>query len=215
MKRSQLAQIAPLMGLARADTFLGPLEKAMLRWDITSLHCQANFLAQVIHESQNLAVMVENLNYSPQGLLATFPTHFTEEQAERFGRTKDHPAGQVAIANMAYNGRMGNATDSTDGYRYRGRGPIQLTGRTNYARCGAAIGLDLVGSPELLQEPDIGCLAAGWFWAVGNRTGKSLNFQAECMDVGAVTRAVNGGNLGLVARSDLTQRALRILGAAE
>ena len=211
MKRSQLVQIAPLMGISRADTFLVPLEKAMLRWDITSPHCQANFLAQVIHESQNLAVMAENLNYSPAGLLATFPTHFTEEQAERFGRTKEHPAAQVMIANMAYNGRMGNAVDSSDGYRFRGRGPIQLTGRNNYTKCGAALGLDLLSSPELLQEPDIGCLAAGWFWAVGNATGKSLNYQAECMDVGAVTRVINGGNHGLVARSDLTQRALKAL----
>lgn len=211
MIRSQLVKIAPLMGLARADTFLVPLEKAMRRWDITSVNAQANFLAQVLHESQNLAVMVENLNYSPAGLLATWPTHFTEEQAERYGRTKDHPAAMVMIANMAYNGRMGNAPDSNDGWRHRGRGPIMITGRDNYLRCGAAIGFDLLSSPELLQEPDVGCLAAGWFWAVGNKTGKSLNAPAERMDVGAVTRGVQGGNLGLVARSDLTQRALKVL----
>lgn len=213
MNRSQLTKIAPLMGIARADTFLIPLEKAMRRFDIVSVNCQANFLAQVIHESQNLNRLVENLNYSPEGLLATWPSHFTEETAQRWGRTKDHEASQVNIANIAYNGRMGNRLDSTDGWRYRGRGPIMITGQANYLRCGAAIGFDLLSSPELLQEPDIGCLAAGWFWAMGNPTGKSLNAQAERMDVGAVTRAINGGNIGLVARSDLTQRAVSVLGA--
>lgn len=213
MNRSQLTQIAPLMGLARADTFLIPLERAMTRWDINTLNCQASFLAQVIYESQNLAVMSENLNYTPEGLMATFGSHFTEDQADRFGRTKDHPASQVNIANLAYNGRMGNAADSTDGYRYRGRGPIQLTGRANYLRAGAALGLDLVSSPELVQEPDVGCLVAGWFWAVGNPTGRSLNIPAERLDTGAVTRGINGGNNGLVSRSDLTTRALKALGA--
>lgn len=214
MDRRQLLQIAPLMGIARADTFLIPLERAMRRWDIVSVNCQANFLAQVLHESQNFGRMVESLDYKAASLRATWPTHFTEEQAEKYGRTAEHPANQRMIAQLAYNGRMGNAPDSEDGWRYRGRGPIQLTGKANYLRCGTAIGYDLLASPELVQEPDVGCVVAGWFWAVGNATGKSLNPLAERMDVGAVTRAINGGNLGLVERSNLAQRALRALGPA-
>lgn len=216
MNRSQLLQIAPLMGIQRADTFLSPLEHGMRRFDITSLKCQAHYLAQILHESQNLAVMSENLNYSPAGLQATFNLpkliRFSDEDAEKYGRTAAHPANRRMIAMIAYNGRMGNALDSEDGSRYRGRGPIQLTGRANYLRCGAAIGYDLISSPELLEQPDVGCLASAWFWADGNPTGKSLNPLAERGDVGAITRAINGGNKGLLERSNLTQRALKTLG---
>lgn len=216
MERRQLLQIAPLMGIQRADIFLGPLEDGMRRSDIVTPTCQAHYLAQVLHESQNFGSMVENLNYKPSGILTTFNTdkikRFSEEEAEKYGRTDAHPANQRMIALTAYNGRMGNAVDSEDGWRYRGRGPIQLTGRDSYAHCGAAIGYDLLSSPELAQEPAVGCLISAWFWAVGNRTGKSLNALAERGDVGAITRAINGGNLGLVERSNLTQRALKALG---
>lgn len=215
MDRRQLLQIAPLMGIARADTYLGPLQAGMTRYGIDTVARQAHFLAQVMHESSNLAVMVENLNYKPSGLLATFNTpdikRFSEEDAERLGRTDEHPANQREIALHAYNGRMGNAVDSEDGWRFRGRGPIQLTGRANYARCGAAIGYDLISSPELLQEPDVGCMAAAWFWAEGNPLGINLNKFADTADVGAITRAINGGKKGLVERYDLTQRALGVL----
>ncbi len=216
MERRQLLQIAPLMGVQRADIFLGPLEAGMRRFGIESLKCQAHYLAQLLHESQNFAVMAENLNYSPAGLQATFnpPGHirFSDEDAEKYGRTAAHPANQRMIAMVAYNGRMGNRIDSEDGYRYRGRGPIQITGHDNYLKCSTAIGVDLLASPELLQEPETGCLAAAWFWAKGNPTGKSLNTLAELGDVGAITRAINGGNKGLLERSNLTQRALKTLG---
>lgn len=212
MERRQLLQIAPLMGVARADTFVEPLNKAMRRWDIVSVECQAGFLAQLLHESQNLAVLEENLNYGAAGLQATFGHRFSVEDAEKYGRTSAHPANIRMIAMIAYNGRMGNRLDSEDGFRYRGRGPIQLTGHDNYLKCGAAIGFDLLSQPELLKEAEIGCLAAGWFWALGNPTGRSLNSLADRGDVGAVTRAINGGNLGLVERSNLTQRALKVLG---
>lgn len=219
MERRQLLQIAPLMGIQRADIFLEPLVAGMRQWDIVTPVCQAHYIAQVLHESQNFAVMAENLNYKPSGILATFNTdkikRFTDEEAEQYGRTDAHPANQRMIALIAYNGRMGNAVDSEDGWRHRGRGPIQLTGRDNYLRCGAAIGFDLLSSPELLQEPMVGCMASAWFWAAGNPTGKSLNPLAERGDVGAVTRAVSGGNLGLLERSNLTQRALKVFGVIE
>jgi putative chitinase len=218
MNRRQLLQIAPLMGIARADTFLGPLRDSMTRYGIDTVARQAHFLAQILHESQNLAVMVENLNYKPSGLLATFNTleikRFSEEDAERLGRTDEHPANQREIALHAYNGRMGNKIDSEDGWRYRGRGPIQITGLYNVTRCGAAIGYDLVSSPELLQEPDVGCLSSGWYWDAGNPHGSSLNKYADVGDVGAITRAINGGKTGLLERYDLTKRALGVLGAA-
>lgn len=214
MNRSQLLQIAPLMGIARADTFLGPIERTCARYSIVTVKRQAHFLAQLLHESQNFGRMVENLNYTPAGLLATFVGHFTEAQAEQYGRTDDHAANQRMIALLAYNGRMGNKANSEDGWRYRGRGGIQLTGLDNYTRCGAAIGYDLVSSPELVQEAEIGVLAAGWFWNEGNRTGKSLNALADIGDVGGIRKIVNGGKIGLTECTTLTTRALGVLGAA-
>lgn len=203
------------MGAARADTFLNPLKAGMTRYGIDTVDRQAHYLAQVLWESQNFGRLVENLNYKPSGILATFNTstkkRFSEEDAERLGRTDEHPANQRGIALQAYNGRMGNRIDSEDGYRYRGRGPIQLTGRDNYARCGKAIGYDLLASPELLQEAAAGCLASAWYWAEGNPHSVSLNKFADQADVGAITRAINGGNHGLVERFNLTKRALGVL----
>ena len=214
MNRNQLLQIAPLMGIARADTFLGPIERACARYSINTIKRQAHFLAQLLHESQNFGRMVENLNYTPAGLLATFGHHFTEDQAEQYGRTPEHPANPRMIAQLAYNGRMGNLPNSEDGWRFRGRGGIQLTGRSNYTACGAAIGYDLVSSPELVQEADVGMLAGGWFWNEGNRTGKSLNALADIGDVAGIRKIVNGGTLGLQECTTLTTRALGVLGAA-
>ncbi len=215
MNRDQLLQISPLMGVARADTYLGPLNEAMARYLITSNECQAHFISQVLHESDNFKSMVENLNYKPASLQATFNTRaalrFTDEDAEKYGRTDDHPANQRMIAILAYGGRMGNRPDTEDGWRYRGRGPIQMTGLANYKRCGESIGFDLVAEPELLEQPEPGCLAAAWFWHCGNPLNHSLNALAEAGDVGAVTRAINGGDKGLVERFNLTQRALKVL----
>lgn len=215
MERDQLLQIAPLMGVARADTFLNPLKASMALYGIDTVDRQAHYLAQILWESQNFGCLIENLNYKPSGILATFNTptikRFSEEDAERLGRTPEHAANQRAIALQAYNGRMGNRLESEDGYRYRGRGLIQLTGRANYEKCGKALGHDLVESPELAQQPDIASLAAAWYWNEGNPHCVSLNKFADKADVGAITRAINGGKHGLLERFNLTQRALGVL----
>jgi putative chitinase len=215
MNREQLLAIAPAIG-GRVDLYLRALTAAMERFGIDTPARQAAFIAQVLHESDNLTSMSENLNYSPAGLLATFNTpkaqRFTLETSALYGRTAAHPANQQMIANIAYANRMGNgAPESGDGWRYRGRGPGQLTGKSNYARCGAALGVDLVGNPDLVAQPEIGSMAFAWFWSEGNPTGRDLNVLADAGHIEGVSRAVNGGHKGLAERLALTERALQVL----
>jgi putative chitinase len=188
----------------------------MARFGINSPARQAAFIAQVLHESNNLTTMCENLNYSPASLIATFNTRtverFTQETAALYGRTEAHPANQQMIANVAYANRMGNGSvESGDGWRYRGRGPGQLTGKDNYAKCGAALGVDLVGCPDQVAQPEMGCLAFAWFWSKGNPTGRDLSLLADAGKIEGVSLAVNGGRNGLSERLALTERALQVL----
>lgn len=215
MNRQQLLAIMPSTE-SRIERWLQPLNHAMQRFDIATPARCAAFLAQIAHESAFLSRVTENLNYSPAGLLATFNTRstirFTDAAAQRYGRTAEHPADQRMIANIAYANRMGNGpVESGDGWRYRGRGPGQLTGKNNYAACGAALGIDLVASPDLLELPDIGAQAFGWYWHAGNPLGKSLNALADSGDIDAISRAVNGGSNGLAERTALYRQALQVL----
>ena len=205
------AQLTALAPGAHAPAYVDALNAAMLKFGINSKESRAAFLAQVVHESGGLRVFSENLNYSATALPQVFgQTRFPPAVAAHLGRTNEHPADQVGIANIAYANRLGNGpAESGDGWRYRGRGPIQLTGRDNYMRCGAAIGPDLLGNPDLLLTPPYGCLSAGWFWDRGNRTGKSLN--AFGGDIDSISKIVNGGTHGLTERRSLYAAALRVL----
>jgi putative chitinase len=212
VKLDQLIAVGPVQP-SIAARFIGPLQVAMARFKINTPEREALFIAQVLHESLNLTRMVENLNYRPDVLVDKFRGRFSRQQADEYGYVPGvKQADQRMIANIAYGSRMGNGPiHSDEGWRYRGRGPIQLTGKDNYRLCGAAIGLDLVRSPELLEQPGPGCLAAGWFWDVGNRLGHSLNALADAGEVGAISRAINGGDNGLIERRNLAQRALKEL----
>ena len=109
--------------------------------------------AQFTEETGSGVEMTESLNYSPANLLATFPTHFTQAQANEYGHTPSHPANQRMIGNLAYGGRMGNHAGTDDGYNFRGRGLIQTTGRTGYTDLAHLTGLDLVNHPDLANDP--------------------------------------------------------------
>lgn len=215
MNLQQLLALAPVAS-ADAKRFLVPLNGAMDKFSITTLSQRAAFLAQVLHESANLSAMSENFNYTPQALAATFntPAHqrFTPATAALYGRSASRAANQCMIANTAYANRMGNGSiESGDGWRYRGRGPGQLTGKANYALCGAWLGLPLTACPDQVAQPDVGCLAFAWFWARGNPTGASLNLLADSGRYDAISRAVSGGTKGLAERLALTARALLVL----
>jgi putative chitinase len=110
------------------------------------------------------------------------------------------------IANKVYSGRMGNTEDG-DGWKYHGRGLIQLTGKDNYERCGSSMGMDLVGNPDRLLDPQYAALSAGWFW---NKHG--LNELADAQEHGIITKRINGGTIGLEDRIAKTTKALEALG---
>jgi putative chitinase len=178
-----------------------PLQVAFDKYDINTPRRQSAFLGQCAHESGNFKTLQENLNYSAEGLMKTWPSRFpTKEVADQYARNPAKIAGKV------YNGRLGN-TSEEEAAKYLGRGLIQLTGKENYERCGNAIGADLVGQPSLLIEPNYAALSAGWFW---NK--KGLNELADSQEHGQITKRINGGLIGLDDRIAKTTKALAALG---
>ena len=178
-----------------------PLQAAFDKYDINTPRRQAAFLGQCAHESGNFKTLQENLNYSAEGLMKTWPSRFsTKEIADQYARQPAKIAGKV------YNGRLGN-TSEEEAAKYLGRGLIQLTGKENYERCGSAIGVDLVNEPTLLVEPNHAAMSAGWFW---NK--KGLNELADAQEHGQITKRINGGTLGLDDRIAKTTKALAALG---
>lgn len=180
-----------------ADRYCHPLNECFYKYEINTKHRIAAFLAQVGHESGRLSKVVENLNYSADALLRTWPSRFTPELAAKLARSPEQ------IANTVYGGRMGN-TNPGDGWRYRGRGLIQITGKNNYRACGDALGVDLLASPELLEKPSNACMSAAWFWSI-NR----LNSLADDFNIDSITRRINGGNNGAEDRRKIYARALK------
>ena len=194
----QLLQILPNAGQV-AGVFVPVLNTAMNRYQIVGAKRIAAFIAQVGHESGQLTRLVENLNYSADALRKTWPSRFNAGLASTAARKPEQ------IANIAYGNRMGN-TEQGDGWKYRGRGLIQITGRANYAECAEALGLDLMNHPELLEKPQHACMSAAWFWA-----SRGLNTLADAGKFDAITRRINGGQNGAADRQALYARALKVL----
>jgi putative chitinase len=178
-----------------------PLMDTFIKYNISTTQRQASFIGQCQHESNNFKTLQENLNYSAEGLMKTWPSRFpTKEIADQYARQPAKIAGKV------YNGRMGN-TSEEEAAKYFGRGLIQLTGKENYDRCGKAIGVDLINQPQLLAEPNYAAMSAGWFW---NKAG--LNDLADAQEYGQMTKRINGGTLGLDDRIAKITKAKQILG---
>ena len=195
----------------RAVLFLPFLQGAMKAYDITTPRRIAGFLSQIAHESGKLETLQESLNYSVDGLQRFVKWgRISASDARRFGRTADHKADQEAIANTIYGGEWGRKNLGNfvhgDGWRFRGRGLKQLTGRTNYDKCGAAIGEDLLSYPDRLLLPVNAALSAGWFWR-----SHGLNEIADRGDVRQMTRVINGGEIGLPERTALYGKAMEVL----
>jgi putative chitinase len=181
--------------------WLEPLEETFTKYDISTPQRQAAFIGQCAHESGNFKVLQENLNYSAEGLMKTWPSRFaTKEIADQYARQPAKIAGKV------YNGRLGN-TSEEEAAKYLGRGLIQLTGKENYANCGSGLGVDLVGNPDWLSDPKYAALSAGWFW---NK--KGLNSLADASDIETMTKRINGGLIGLDDRKAKIAKALSVLG---
>jgi putative chitinase len=172
---------------------------SFLKYDITKPLRIAHFLAQIAHESNNFTRIEESLNYTPDGLMKTNPFNrkLTREQANKYGRTSQHPANQVMIANIAYANSNGNGSvASGDGWKYRGRGFIQLTKKGNYQAYKDYSGHDVINNPDLLFRNDIALDCAGWYFSVF----KKLNSLADLNSTKAITKAINGGTNGMPDR---------------
>jgi len=203
LTEQQLLQILP-NARPVAGIFLPALNRAMARFRIESPVRVAAFLAQVGHESGQLRNLVEKLNYSAEALVRTWPSRFTAESAAACARQPEK------IANIVYSGRMGNNRPG-DGWRYRGRGLIQLTGRANYVAAGAGLALPLEEKPELLEQPEHAALSAAWWWST-----HGLNELADAgriQDVGSVINTGKPGRVphGAAERKALYDRALKVL----
>lgn len=193
-----------LTALGIDPKWLDPLNATFDKYELNTPTRQAAFIGQCGHESGNFKTLEENLHYSAKGLMATWHSRFPDETtADKYANNPE------MIANKVYGGRadLGNTEDG-DGWRFHGRGVIQLTGRANYKTCGDAIGVDLINAPELLLEPKNAVMSAGWFW---NKRG--LNTVADDQAWELLTKRINGGTLGLQDRIDKTHKAMDILGA--
>lgn len=175
------------------------------RWGIQTLRQQAAFIGQCGHESGNFRVLEENLNYAADRLMKIWPRRFpTIEVAQPYHRNPRK------IANKVYANRMGNRDEaSDDGWRFRGSGWVQLTGHDNFYHFGKAMGEDFVMKPDLVRTPEYAAQSAGWFWST-----HKCNQIAESGDWKALTKRINGGEIGLADRIKHTQHAMQVLSAS-
>lgn len=188
---------------ADATGWVQAMNDVFPKYDITTPARIAAFVAQCGHESGGWRVFEENLNYSAKSLDAVFPKYFVKagRNAEEYARKPEK------IANVVYAGRMGNTSDG-DGFKYRGRGPIQLTGKDNYVAFGKDMQVD-VSNPDIVStDKKISLMSAIWFW---NKNG--LNKLADAGDIKAMTKRINGGFIGLEDRIHHYEQAMQKLGA--
>ena len=173
-------------------------------YEINSKKRLAAFIAQCAHESANFTALRENLNYRAQSLMNTWPTRFpTLEVAKKYEKNPEK------IANKVYANRMGNRGEASgDGWRYIGRGLIQLTGKENYQWFAASLQMDVKDLPEYMSTFEGAVQSACFFWELN-----SLNKEADSGDIKTMTKKINGGFIGLEDRIERYQHVMKILGA--
>jgi putative chitinase len=202
LSREGLQKALPQTRQVEIDLYYTPILNTLVEFQINTPKRIAMFLAQIAHESGNLRYVKENLNYSADGLELVFGKYFpTRALAEQYARKPE------LIASRAYADRMGNGPEkSGDGWKFRGRGLIQLTGMNNYTACGKALKVDLIKTPEYLETPVGAARSSGWFWKTNN-----LNTFADTGDITGSTRRINGGYAGINDRTAKYEVALRAL----
>ena len=180
------------------------LSKLLPDYEINTPARVAAFVAQCAHESGNFVFVKENLNYRAASLMKTFGKYFpTMELAQQYEKRPEK------IANRVYANRMGNGDEASgDGYRYRGRGLIQLTGRDNYTFFAGSLGIPVEEAAAYMSTFEGAAQSACFFWEQNK-----LNRFADANDVRGLTRAINGGFIGLEDRIKHTEHALHVLGA--
>lgn len=209
-----LKQIFPNSTEENRAKYASPLQLAMMRYNIDNPKRIRAFLAQIGHESGQLSAVVENLNYSAKALRSVFGKYFkTDAEAEQYARKPE------AIANVVYANRLGNGdTKSGDGWKYRGRGLIQITGKSNYNEASQKmyalpLGVDFVDEPELLATPEYAAQSAAWWWenAGLNAIADGLGGANDTEVFKQITKRVNGGYNGLDDRLAIYERAKTVI----
>lgn len=216
---AQELQVCTGSSLVKAQEWLPFIQMVLKAFNITSKKRVAAFLAQIGHESAGLKALEENLNYSATGLANTWPNRYAQRNSK--GAYVKSPDGKFvpnslgvklsrkpqAIANNCYANRMGNGNEASgDGWKYRGRGLKQLTGKSNYAKLTLETGIDFVTDPDKLLDPGYALISACWFWDDNN-----LSPIADRGDFELLTRKINGGLIGYKQRLALYEKAMKIL----
>ena len=169
------------------------LSQLLPDYEINTPNRIAAFIAQCAHESGGFMFLKENLNYRAESLVRVFPKYFDLPTAQAYCAK---PNKQEAIANRVYANRMGNGDEASgDGWKFAGKGLIQLTGRTNYTWFAASLGISVEEASDYLQTFEGAVQSACWFWETNN-----LNVQADAGDIKLMTKKINGGFIGLEDR---------------
>lgn len=197
---SNLQQLFPVTPNDKLVSLVVHINNYCNKYNINTPQRIAAFLAQVGHESAGLTALRENLNYSKEGLVKVFPKYFTLELAAQYEHKPEK------IANRVYANRMGNgAEDSGDGFKYCGRGALQLTGKDNYTSFAKWIGKTLEETVTFLGTPEGAIASAVYFWVKNN-----LNVLADKGDFEGLTKRINGGTNGLQERLKIYNKAKTI-----
>lgn len=204
LTKEQLKQLLPKNPYI--DQWHHALSQLLPDYEINTPQRIAAFIAQCAHESGGFVFLKENLNYKAPSLRKVFPKYFTDDLiAQTYASL---PNKQEAIANRIYANRMGNGPESSgDGYRFCGRGLIQLTGRDNYTFFAGSLGISVEEASEYLQTFEGAAQSACWFWETNN-----LNQWADKGDIVTLTKRINGGTIGLEDRIKHYEHALHVLG---
>jgi putative chitinase len=198
-----LQALCPKTKKSILETYALPLHEVAEYYDMyVNMNRAAAFVAQTAHESGGFNFVKENLNYSAKGLATTFKKYFpTEADAKPYERQPEK------IANRVYASRMGNGDEASgDGYRFCGRGLIQLTGRNNYTKFAQDLGISVEDTVAYLETPAGAVSSAGWFWDNNN-----LSQYCDSNDFVTLTKRINGGTIGLEDRKHHYQLALKLL----
>ncbi len=175
------------------EYWFNAMNQYLPQFGITTAARVAGFIAQGQHESADFTILQENLNYSAKGLRGVFPKYFPDDAiANQYAKKPE------MIANRVYGGRMGNGPEASgDGFKFRGRGVLQLTGRANYTQCSHDLFGDdtLANDPDLVRTPEYAIITACWFWYKNK-----LNEICDKGDIVLLSKRINGGTIGLEDR---------------
>jgi putative chitinase len=192
-----------LAKLKIGSQWVDALNQTFDRFGINTPRQQAAFIGQCGHECGKFKVLEENLNYRAATLMKLWSKRFPTLDI-----ANEYAGKPQKIANKVYASRMGNRDEASgDGYRFRGRGCVQLTGSDSYFHAGKALGVDFWANPDLVATPQYAALTAGWFWSTHN-----CNNLAEAADWLGLTKKINGGTIGFDDRVLHTNEALAVLG---